>query len=68
MIATELLDFERRLAVSGSGISRRRLNAFEAARTERRTAEELVEFTRVTKLLESLPAKSSKEYRGPHVR
>ena len=58
---TELLDFERRLAAREADL-KRRLNAFEAARTERRTAEELVEFTRVTKLLESLPAKSSKEY------
>ena len=57
----ELLDFERRLAVR-EGQLESRLKAFEDARVERRSAEELVEFTRVTKLLEALPAKSSKEY------
>lgn len=58
---TELLDFERRLAAREADL-KRRLSAFEASRTDRRTAEEKIEFTRVTKLLESLPAKSSKEY------
>jgi hypothetical protein len=57
----ELLDFERRLAAR-EGQLETRLKAFEEARVERRSAEELVEFTRVTKLLEALPAKSSKEY------
>ena len=58
---TELLDFERRLAAREADLTRR-LSAFEASRTDLRTAEEQVEFTRVTKLLDSLPAKSSKEY------
>ena len=57
----ELLDFERRLALREAELERRTA-AFEASRTDRRTAEERVEFTRVTKLLESLPAKSAKEY------
>lgn len=57
----ELLDFERRLATREKDLETR-MNAFEQSRADRRTVEERVEFTRVTKLLESLPAKSSKEY------
>lgn len=57
----ELLDFERRLAAREADLERR-IKLFEVSRADRRTTEERVEFARVTKLLESLPAKSSKEY------
>lgn len=57
----ELLDFERRLAAREVKLARL-VKVFEEAQLDRRSSEELVEFTRVTKLFESLPAKSAKEY------